>query len=144
MIRPILVLIALGLGMTAVAAQGDPVARRKELLNGFGAAARDPGAMLKGEQNFDITKVHAALRAFMDGSQHLPELFPAASFTGDTAALPIIGQEPEKFKAIYAKLRADSQTALTTIKDEATFKTEFPKVLGNCGACHNTYRARRS
>ena len=28
---------------------------------------------------------------------------------------------------------------MASIKDEATFKAEMPKVLQNCGTCHNDF-----
>ena len=35
---------------------------------------------------------------------------------------------------------ADAQTALATVKDEESFKAEFPKVMKNCGGCHEKFR----
>ena len=29
---------------------------------------------------------------------------------------------------------------MASIKDEATMKAELPKVLQNCGTCHQTFR----
>jgi cytochrome c556 len=42
------------------------------------------------------------------------------------------------------KLSQDAQTAMASIKHEATFKVEMPKVLQNCGACHNDFRKKSS
>jgi cytochrome c556 len=98
--------------------------------------------MLRGEQPFDLATVQAALKVFAEGAPKLPALFPNDSQTGDTKALPVIWQEQDKFKAIFTKLESDSKAAMTAITNEATFKTEMPKVLGNCGTCHTTYRAR--
>jgi cytochrome c556 len=38
------------------------------------------------------------------------------------------------------KLVADAKAAEGEIKDDASFKAELPKIMGNCGACHKEYR----
>jgi cytochrome c556 len=133
-------------GTTAVLAQAvsPSIAQRKDVLKGFGAAAKEPGAMMRGEAKFDLAKVQAALKTYQEGAKKLPALFPADSKTGgDTKALPAIWENKAAFEAIYAKLDKDAATAATAIKDEPSFKTEWPKVMGNCGACHNTYRVKQ-
>lgn len=130
------------IGATVVLAQSSAIGARKDILKSFGAATREPGLMMRGEAPFDLAKVQASLKVFQDGAAKLPALFPTDSQAGDTKALPVIWTEKDKFAAIFAKLGADSAAAATAIKDEASFKTELPKVLGNCGACHNTYRAK--
>jgi cytochrome c556 len=118
------------------------ITQRKDILKNFGAVTREPASMLRGDTAFDLAKVKAALAAYRDGSGKLPMLFPDDSFTGDTKALALIGQERDKFNAIFVKLAADATAAESAITNEATFRSEMPKVLGNCGACHNTYRGR--
>lgn len=142
MIRNILLLgAALAVGATSVIAQEDPIAERKKIMKAQGAAAKDPGLMLKGDEKFDLAKVHASLRTFQDTSKRLPALWPDNSKTGgETEALPVIWQEKDKYLALFTKLSNDSGAALTAIKDEASFKAEFPKVLANCGSCHKVYR----
>lgn len=142
MIRMLLIAATAIGGISVAAAQGNPIESRKALLKTFGAATRDPGQMLRGEAPFDLAKVQASLKVFAEGSPKLPAMFPAGSGAGDTKALPVIWTEQDKFNAIFTKLAADSTAAMTSIKDEASFKTEMPKVLGNCGACHNAYRAK--
>jgi cytochrome c556 len=128
-------------GIGVAVAQGDVVNQRQTILKTFGAATRDPGAMLRGEAPFDIAKVKASLATFKSGSPQLGALFPDASLTATgSKALPIIGTERDKFVAIFTKLTADATAAETSITDEATFKAEFGKVLANCGACHRVYR----
>jgi cytochrome c556 len=122
-------------------AQGDVVNQRQTILKTFGAATRDPGAMMRGEVPFDLAKVKASLATFKTGAPQLGALFPDASLTAaGTKALPLIATERDKFAAIFTKLAADATAAETSITDEATFKAEFGKVLANCGACHRPYR----
>ncbi|MFM9974816.1 MAG: c-type cytochrome [Beijerinckiaceae bacterium] len=132
------IFVVTGAGMAL--AQGDVVNQRQTILKSFGAGVRDPGAMLRGEAPFDIAKVKAALATIKTGAPQLGALFPDASLAGTSKALPLIAQERAQFAAIFTKLAADATAAEAAITSEATFKTEFPKVLANCGACHRPYR----
>ncbi|MGL4635539.1 MAG: c-type cytochrome [Beijerinckiaceae bacterium] len=138
-----LVAAALLIGGVGVAsAQGDAVAQRQAIFKSFGAGVREPGAMLRGEAAFDLAKAKAALATFKTEVPKLAAMFPDASLTATgTKALPLIATERDKFNAIFTKLAADATAADAAITNEATFKTEFPKVLANCGACHRVYRA---
>ncbi len=127
-------------GVTGVLAQSSAIQARKDILKTFGPASQGPGQMLRGDRPFDLATVQASLRVFAEGAPKLVPLFPADSQTGDTRALPAIWQEKERFNGIWAKLEADAKAAMTAITNEATFKTEMPKVLGNCGACHTPFR----
>ena len=132
----------LAASLGSAAAQGDVVAERQTILKTFGAGIREPGAMMRGEMPYDQAKVMAALATLKAGAAKLPPLFPDASLTATgTKALPLIATERDKFAAIFTKMGADVTAAEGAIKDEASFKAEFPKVLANCGACHRVYRA---
>lgn len=48
MIRTVLVAGVLGLGLTAVLAQSDPIAERRNTMKAVGGATRDGAAMAKG------------------------------------------------------------------------------------------------
>ncbi len=139
----VFVVAALAVSAGAVLAQSAAIGERQAILKGWGDATKEPGGMLRGQVPFDLAKVQAALNTYVAGAKKLPTLFPDDSKTGGkTAALPAIWEEKDKFTAIYAKMVVDATAALASIKDEASFKTEMPKVLGNCGACHNSYRAK--
>ncbi len=119
------------------------IAKRKEIMRGWGGLLKDPGGMLKGETAFDLAKVQAALRSIESGSTDLKTLFPEDSKTGGkTEAAPAIWEKKAEFEALYTKIGADAKTAEGAIKDEATLKAELPKVLGTCGACHRNFRQR--
>lgn len=132
-------------GVSAAIAEGDAIAQRKDVLKGFGDATKPVVGMVKGEAPFDLAAVQKTLNVYIDGAKKLPTLFPDNSKTGgDTAALPKIWDEKAKFDGLFAKLGAESKTALEAIKDEATLKAQFPKLLGNCKACHDDYRQKKS
>jgi cytochrome c556 len=129
-------------GTIGTNAQSDVVTQRTTILKTFGAGIREPGAMLRGEAPFDLAKVQAALAAIKTGAPQLPPLFPDASLGAPSKAQPLIATERAQFNAIFAKLEADATAAQAAITNEATFKTELPKVLANCGACHRQYQAK--
>jgi cytochrome c556 len=130
------------LGTTAVLAADSPaIKQRKDILKGFGAAAKDPGAMLRGEAKFELAKAQAALKTFQEGAAKLKGLFPPDSKVGgETQALPVIWEKKADFDGLWEKLGKDATAAAAAIKDEASFKAEFGKVLANCGGCHKVYR----
>jgi len=129
---------------TAVYAQGDVIAQRRDLMKAVGGATRDPGAMLKGEMPFDLAKVQRSLATYSDSASKLPGLYPDTSKTGgDTTAAPKIWEDAAGFKASLAKFDSEAKAAAAAIKDEASFKAAFPNVLKNCGTCHETYRVKK-
>jgi cytochrome c556 len=99
---------------------------------------------MKGETPFNNAVVEKALATYIDGAKKLPALFPDNSKTGEeTAALPKIWEEKASFEGIYARLGTDATAAAAAIKDEATLKANFGKILGDCKACHDDYRAKK-
>jgi cytochrome c556 len=143
MLRTLLVALSLTAVSVVASAQEDVINERQAIFKSFGRVSRDPGLMLRDQAPFDLAKVKAALETFADGSSKLPNLFPETSKAGKTDALPAIWEDKARFNAIFAKFSQDSQAALVSIKDEASFKAEFSKVLGNCGTCHQSFRAKR-
>ena len=127
---------------TAVVAQGDPIAARKGLMKGIGGANRTATEMLDGKQPFDLAKAKAALTTMADLAAKMPALFPDASKTGDTAALPAVWENKADFDAKMKKFSADAQGAAARVTDAASFKAEIGEVRKNCGGCHNVYRKK--
>jgi cytochrome c556 len=133
-------LLTLGTGL-AVAQNVDVIKQRKELFKAMGVNAGGPmGKMLRGEEAFDLAKVQAGLKVIIENTPKVAKLFPADSQTGgETKVLPAAWTDKAKFDAIFPKLVADATAASAAIKDEASFKAEAGKVLGNCGACHKEF-----
>lgn len=126
----------------ALAAEQNPIEKRKYILKGFGDATKPVVAILKGEAPFDKATVDNALKTYIAGAHDLPALFPDDSKTGfKTEALPAIWENKAKFEAIYVKLGTDAQNALE-IADLGSLRAQFPKVLGNCKACHDDFRKK--
>lgn len=143
--RTVLAVAAIAIGVTAVAAQSDPIAARKALMKNVGAVTKTGGQMVKGEVPYDQTKAQEIFTTYVDASGKMPGLFPDSSKTGgDTAALPAIWTGMDDFKAKFAKFNADAKAAQGSVKDLDSFKASFGAVTKNCGGCHETYRAKKS
>ena len=143
MIRFVSVIAAVALGATAVAAYDDVVKARQDAMKAIAGAAKEPGAALKGEAPFDLAKVHQSLAVFQEQGEQLKSMWPDGSDKADTAALPAVWDKKSEFLALFDKFEADVQTASEKIKDEDSFKAEWPKVMSNCGGCHKEYRKPR-
>jgi cytochrome c556 len=146
MLRVLSIIAALAVAATAAYSQNlEAIKQRQEAMKAVGAAAKGPGAMIKGEAGFELGKVQTALKVYQEQARKLPSLYPDDSKTGgDTAALPAVWEKKQEFIAGYEKLAKDAAAAATTIKDEASFKREWPKVMESCGACHKAFRRPKS
>ena len=141
MLRIAATFAALAIGATVVYAQSAAIGQRQEIMKSVGGAMKEPGGMMKGTSPFDLAKVQASLKILTEQPPKMKDLFPDDSKTGgNTEALPAIWANKAEFVARYDKLAADAAAATTAIKDEASFKAEWPKIGGNCGGCHKTYR----
>jgi len=141
MVRGISFVAAILVGATAVYAQSAAISARQEAMKAIAGAAKEPGAVMKGEAKFDLAKVHNALAIYEEQAKKLKTLWPDNSKSGgDTAALPAVWEKKSDFLARLDKLAADSKAATASIKDDTSFKAEWPKVMSNCGGCHKEYR----
>ena len=135
--------LVLVLGVGAAMADGDAIAKRRALMKDNGAATKTVVDMLKGAP-FDLAAVQAALKTYAAAAAQAPADFPDDSKTGDTNALPAIWDNKADFNARFVKLGQDAAAAAAAITDQASFKTQIPAVLKNCGGCHELYRAKKS
>ena len=141
MLRVVAVLAALAVGATAVWAQNAAgIAARKEAMKAFGGAAKGPGGMAKGDAPFELPKVQASLKTIEETAAKAKGVFGDDTKTGETDALPAAFEKKADLFARFDKMGADAKAAAAAIKDEASFKAEWPKVVGNCGGCHKEYR----
>lgn len=141
MLRVIAGLAALAVCTTLVLAQNTAaIEQRKQAMKALGGAAKDPGAMAKGDAPFDAAKVQASLKTIQETAAKAKGLFPDNSKAGDTDALPVAFENKSDLAAKFDKMAADAKAAAAAIKDEASFKSEWPKVTASCGGCHKVYR----
>ena len=143
MIRTALVLAGLGLGLTAVMAQSNPIAERQQTMKGVGAATREGAAMAKGEAAFDAAKAQAVFKTYADAAKKVPTLFPDSSKTGgETTAASKIWEDQAGFKAAFAKFETDA-AAGATVANLDGFRSAFGGATKNCGTCHEVYRIKK-
>lgn len=141
MLRIVAAAAALAIGATVVLAQNAGIIQeRRATMKAFGGAAKGPGAMAKGDAPFDINVVKASLKTIQDSAIKAKGLFPDDSKVGETDALPAAFEKKADLLARLDKIAADAKTAEGAIKDEASFKAEWPKVVSQCGGCHKEYR----
>jgi cytochrome c556 len=131
-------LVGVGIGATVVAAQNlDAIKQRREVMKTIAKASGVNFKMMKGETPFDLAKVQSGLKTFQEQFPKLKGLFPEDSKMGDeTDASAKIWQQRAEFEAVIDKFVADAKAAAGTIKDEASFKAEYPRIVNNCGNCH--------
>jgi cytochrome c556 len=145
MFRTVVAVATIAIGVTAVAAQSDPIAARKALMKEVGAQTKSGAGIAKGESPYDQAKVQGILAVYVDAAAKLINLYPENSKTGgDTAALPAIWTNMSDFKGRYEKFGAEAKAAQASVKDLDSFKAAFPGLTKNCGGCHETYRAKKS
>jgi cytochrome c556 len=145
MIRTILAVAAIAAGVSVVVAQSDPIAARKGLMKNMGAVTKTGGQMAKGEAPYDQAKAQEILATYIDVSAKMPDLFPDNSKTGgESTAAPKIWEDMAGFKAGFAKMSSEAKAAQSSVKDLDSFKASFGGLTKNCGACHETYRIKKS
>ncbi len=106
---------------------------------------KNPSAMFKGEAEFDLAKVQAALKVIQEKAAVLPKLFPDDSKTGgETEALPKIWEDKTNFEGRFVKLGEAAKAAETKITDAETFPDAWKELMGNCSGCHKIFRKPKS
>lgn len=91
MMRTVLAMTAVAVGITAVMAQGDPIAQRKALMKSNGQNSGALNRMVKGEDPFDAAKAAAAYDKLAETASKVGPLFASPPPAGaDTRALPKI------------------------------------------------------
>jgi cytochrome c556 len=143
MLRVVVGVTALALGTSLALAENTAVIKqRQDLMKANADAAKVPAAMMKGEAPFDLAKVQTSLKTLQELAVKLKPLWPEDSkMGGNTRALPAIWKDMKGYLEWFDGIASDAKAASVAIKDEATFKTEWPKVVDYCGSCHKDYRA---
>jgi cytochrome c556 len=140
--RLVLAAAVAALGVTAVVAQGDPIAARRAAMKAVGDQNRIATEMIDGKTPFNADAAKRVLATFADSSGKMPNLFPDNSKTGDTNALPAVWENKADFNAKMTKFNADAKAAEAKVTSLDAFKAEMAEVRKNCGGCHQTYRKR--
>lgn len=132
--------VAIAIAATTVYAQSAAIGQRQQSMKAIAGAAKEPGAILKGQAPFDLGQVQSSLKIYQQEGEKLKTLWPDDSKAGDHASMPEIWEKKAHFLGLLDKFVADSKAAETAITDEATLKAEWPKVMRSCGGCHREFR----
>lgn len=136
------IMFASAVVLCAGAANADVVKDREAAMKAMSAAVKPAAGMLKGGK-FDLATVQKSLDAIAANAQASLKLYPESSKGAKSSALPAVWEKKADFDGRLRKLAADASAAKKAIVSEATFKANFPKVIGSCGGCHKEYRAKK-
>jgi cytochrome c556 len=129
-------ILAIGSGI-AYAQNVDVIKQRRDAMKAIATNGTPPFQMMKGSVPFELAKVQTGLKTYQEQGAKLKALFPDDSKTGgDTDAPAKIWSEKAEFEKAIETFVSTAKSAEAAIKDEATFKAEYPKVAASCGGCH--------
>ncbi len=135
---------ALAVVASGVSAQ-DPIAKRKEIMKGVGAAAKASNQMIKGEIAYDAKAAADSMTKVASSVPELVKLFPKGSETGgETTASPKIWETFKDFEDKATGLATAAAAAATeAAKGPDAFKAAWGAVGGTCKGCHEVYRIQK-
>ena len=143
MLRFLLTGAAVACIVTAVVAQADPIAHRKQVMKNVGAATKLGGEMAKGEKPFDLAEAQKVLKTYADAAASFHTYFPDDSRTGgQTTAAPKIWETPADFRSQFEAWAKDIDKAAADTRDLPTFRASFGTVTKACKSCHDSYRIK--
>jgi cytochrome c556 len=136
------IMAGLAVAATAVQAQQDSIAKRKEFMKSVGAAAKASNEMIKGDRPFDAKVAAENLTKVSAGVADFTKSFPKGSETGgETTAAPKIWEDTKDFEARAGELgTAAGKAAAEAAKGPDAFKAAWGDVGKTCKACHDIYR----
>jgi cytochrome c556 len=142
MIRTVLVIATVAIGVTAVVAQTDPIAARKDLMKQNNKYAKAVNGMVKGENPYDAATVTAAFTNWENAAAQFGKLFPDNSKEGgNTRAKAAIWQNRKDFDAklaAFSKAVAEGKPKANSLDG---VKAAMPAINDGCNNCHELYRA---
>ncbi|MDP2734050.1 MAG: cytochrome c [Hoeflea sp.] len=133
-------------GFAPAIAADEPQVVRQEMMKKNGGSVGELAKMVKGAVAFDAAAALAALTSIAEVAATYGEQFPEGSETGfETEAAPAIWSDRAGFDAAVAKFKTDADAAVAAAPaDLDGLKAVFGPLTQNCGACHETYRLKKS
>ena len=145
MFRTVLAVTAIAAGITAVAAQSDPIKQRNALMSSIWKdGLRSPYMMANGKEPFDQAKAEAGLAKMAEIATQLPPLWPPNSKA--VAPLPkysssskIWDNKPD-FDAKLVALTKSIADNRGKAKDVDSVKGIVRDINQRCDNCHESYQ----
>ena len=133
-------------GFAPAIAADEPQVVRQEMMKKVGGATGAMAKMVKGEADYDAAAALAALSTISEVAATFGDYFPEGSETGmETEAAPAIWSDRAGFEAKIAALKASADAGVAAAPaDLDGLKAVFGPLTQNCGACHETYRLKKS
>ena len=147
--KTVLALSLVAATAAAAFAADDPIAVRKALMQGNGAAAGLSAGMMKGEIAYSPAAGKAAIASFNGTAMAFGDFFPEGSDMGaNTRAAAAIWDDRAGFDAELAKFQAATAAATTASgrggpADLDAFKAAVGPILGTCRSCHEGYQVQQ-
>jgi len=131
-----------GAALAASHGGDDPIATRKNGMQGVGLAMGTLAGMAKGEVPFNDKQALAALKTmnyvFTTFGAHFPE---GSDMGANTTAAPKIWEDMEGFMAAIDKAKMDTAAAIEAAPASAeALGPILGSVGGNCKSCHEAFR----
>jgi cytochrome c556 len=147
MMRRIVVVVgALLLGIGAVAAQQDQVAKTQLAMKSNLTSAITLSDMAKDKKPYDQAAVDKALADLEDVAKRFPSLFPESikglKPGGEYYASPKVWTERADFEAHAATFVKAIGEAKAKLKSAESLKAEFPALNDVCKGCHEKFRVK--
>ena len=147
-IKHVIVLVAAGLGVSAVWAQAKPEEQIRYRQSTMTVTARSVGAlnaMAKGDVPFnkDLAQRHAATIASLSDLPLAAGAYgPGTDKGAPTKADPKVWSEADKFKAAFDKFTVAASALPAASADQGTLKTALADLGKTCKGCHDDYRMK--
>lgn len=124
-----------------VLAQGDPVEKRRLLMESNNDAATKAITQAVREGNF--AEVQVKVKGIMENMDRLLELFPPGSLSEKSRAKPEIWEKWDDFSKYPAKVKKAAQELADAAKakDEVEVKAKLKSLGEACNSCHKSFRA---
>lgn len=147
MIKSVLVVSALLLGVTTVAAQQDVIKVRQASMKDLGRSLGGTLApIVKGEKPYDQAAVDAALAKMEQVGANMASLFPDSTKgmrgEGEYSPSPKVWDDKAGFAAKIADFNAAIAATKGKIKDLDSLKAAQPAIGKACGGCHENFRLK--
>lgn len=120
----------------------DPIEARQQAMKDNGKAAKQLGAIFKGEAEFDGDVVRRNAEIIAAKIADAKKLFPEGSTSDDSRAKPEIWEKWDEFAAAAdeAITAAEAVAAVGANDDADGFKPAFASLGKSCGGCHKPFR----
>ena len=144
--RTVVVVGTLLLGIGAVAAQQDQVAKTQLAMKSNLKQALALSAMVKGEKPYDQAAVDASIAELDDVAKRFTSFFPDSikglKPEGNYHASEKVWTDRAGFEAHAASFAKAVDDAKGKIKNADSLKAIFPTINKECLGCHETYRIK--